>query len=524
MKKINLLVLLFLFAAVAVCFADGGGRYIVFFADTADIPQPVIDKMLLSKRFCMAVPINSDSRIPDNLEELVSYGKLEPALAFEPEPVFPVLASVYADGKKTDKLCGFTDFVSDNVSSFGESVNKDRFGIFLHSGAVSNNILYYFSNLRLSWVNIDNTEEDFSGVYEISGIPAFSIYKNFPTAQKDVMKWLEGKKDAVVPVLLTSKHLSDPEFMGYVIDLFDRSKYIKPAVPMFIVAAESGKIWQKKDVAFDQLKVKNTIMSKLYSAASSIGEYKSSKDFTDYAYKNAQSELMYLCSYDLLKSVSANKVSGQRMFDAAYNNIYRLLGAQLPSGEKAALPSKGVYAGTTEEVLHTNVEQIDGGVSITNSGIIKSVSVTADSSNINIVFAFDGDKRDPQVSFIDFYIDLNNIEGAGLTSMLSGANGFLTPDSAWEYALRIDSSKASLYKYSAEEAVFVADFPVDAYCVAIPQKYIKGNPANWGFQAVAVIQTEGKSKIIDFLAQSSQSRENLLAVKPLQIPAMRIKR
>jgi len=527
MKKIILCAVLLFFAVPAVFAAAQAAhveRYIVFFADTSDIPQSVVDKILSSKRFCMSVPINSDTQVPDNLEELVSYGRIEPALSFEPEPVFPVLASVYSSGKKSDKQYGFTDFVSDNISSFENNINKDNFGIFLKSGAVSNNILYYFAGLKLSWVNIDNAEDNFNGVYDIDGITSFSIYKNFPTAQKDVMKWLENKKDAVIPVLLTSKHLANQGLMDYLIDLFDRSRYIKPAVPMFITLTESDKIEQKKSVSFDQIKVKNSVMSKLYNAASSISGYKDSKNFTDYSYKNAQSELMYLCSYDLLKSVSANKVSGQRMFDAAYSNIYRLLGTDVPGDDKSLPETKDIYSGTTEEVLLTNIGQTDNGVSITNDGIIKSIGVTADSSSINIVFTFDGDKWDAGVSFIDFYIDLNNIEGAGSTSMLSGVNGFLTPDSGWEYALRIDPSKASLYKYSAEGAVFVTDLPVTASSVVIPQKYIKGNPANWGYQAVAVSQTEGKAKIVDFLAQSSQSRDSLLAVKPFQIPAVRIKK
>lgn len=527
MKKIIVSLMLILQFA---CFASASGeRFIVFFAETADFPEKVSDKILFSNRFCMAVPLPSGSTVPAVLEELVSKGRIEPSLVFEPEPVFPILATVYSSSDKKSDRQGFNDFVSGGINEFSDGVNKERFGVFLHSGAVSNNILYYFAGLKLPWVNIDNMEESFKGAYQIDGITTFSLYKKFPSAQKDVMKWLSARTEAVIPVLLTKKHLQNTEFMEYLIDLFDKSKYIKPALPLYVTSLKQDMIDEKKAVEFEQISVRPTIMTKLYSAVSFINEYKSSSDFLEYSYKNAQSELIYLCGYDLLKGVSANKVASQRMFDAAYNNIFRLLGAEAPSdkelfSKKPDISGSSLYTGT-EEVLHTGVVSVDGGVSIDNDGIISNLTVLLKDGSVNMNLSFEQGGWNDKIAYVDIYIDMNNFEGAGSTAMLPGTNGYLTPDSAWEYALRVSKDKVLLYRHAADSVTFLTEIQSSGLSFSIIQKYIRGNPANWGYQAVSVSENEeGQSKIEDFFVQSAQNRAVFLSIKPFQIAAVRLKK
>lgn len=527
MKKI-ILSLAFIFNFAALSFATGS-RYIVFFAENADIPESVSDKILFSKRFCMTVPIIAGSTVPAGLEELVSAGRIEPSLVFEPEPVFPILATVYSSSERKSDRHGFNDFVCGAMNDFETGANKERFGVFLHSGNVSHNILYYFAGLKLPWINIDNMETSFKGVYTIDGITTFSMYKKFPTAQKDIMKWLETKKENIIPVLLTKKHLQNAEFMEYIIDLFDRSKYIKPAVPLYLTMLQKDMIAQKDSVSFELLSVRPSLMTKLYSAVSFINEYRESSDFIEYSYRNAQSELVYLCSYDLLKGVSSNKVASQRMFDAAYNNIFRLLGAEAPSdkdlySKQPDAVKTNLYTGT-EEVLHTEAVLTEGGVSVNNDGLVKNLTVISKDGAINFSLSFERGEWNEKVSFVDIYIDMNNFEGAGSTSMLSGVSGYMTPDSAWEYALRVSKDKIMIYRHSSDAAVFVAEIQGSGLSFSVLQKYIRGNPGNWGYQAVSVSETEdGKAKIEDFFIQSSQSRGSFLSVKPFQIPAVRVKK
>jgi hypothetical protein len=125
---------------------------------------------------------------------------------------------------------------------------------------------------------------------------------------------------------------------------------------------------------------------------------------------------------------------------------------------------------------------------------------------------------------MDFYIDLNNIEGAGSTSFLSGINGFLTTDSGWEYSLRIYKDKAILYKYSSDGAAFISNISVCDGSVLIPQKYIRGNPANWGFQAIVVSEITKEKVVIDFFYQGDNTKDKILSTKPFQVSAIRIRK
>ena len=175
------------------------------------------------------------------------------------------------------------------------------------------------------------------------------------------------------------------------------------------------------------------------------------------------------------------------MFDATYDNIHRLLGA-FELGENKISES---YVYSDEKNIsissnkQTSVELISDGISINNDGLLKSIQVIAKNNNIKINFSFKDDKWDDNIAFIDFYIDLNNIDGAGSTSLLSGVNGFLTTESGWEYSLRIYKDKAVLYKYSSDGASYVSNLIVSGDAsILIPQKYIRGNPSRWVYQSI----------------------------------------
>ncbi|AKL98608.1 hypothetical protein [Endomicrobium proavitum] len=513
MKKILLsLCVIFTFCAAAFC---AGERYIIFFSETSDIPAGAVEKILSSKRFCIVVPIAAGEKIPDNLDELASSGKAELSLVFNPEPIFPVLAQVYKmSGAKNLKASGFGDYVSGNLKEFANSANRESFGAFLKSGEVSKEILSYFAGAKLSWVNVQNAPDSLTGAFLSDGINAFVIYDNFPTAQKDVMPWLAAKTGNIIPVLLTKKHLSNAALMKYLIDLFEKSLYIKPAVPLYVSTVAKDLIPVKKSVSFSEESSANeNVLNKLYAAAGYINKYRGSSSFDELSYKNAQSELGYLCGFDLLNGIASNAVSSVRMFDAAYNNIFRLLGYPIPD-EASSQTSSFADAGSNA----SQIKQISGGVSITNEGYIYGIAVYNSGESIRVdVAAAWGEK----VDFIDLYIDMNNLDWAGSTSMLAGAPGFLTSDSGWEYAVRITKNKALLYRHSAEGAALVSEINVTGSYFSIPNRYLRGNPENWGYQAVSVSQNK---EITDFLNQTSKTKSAVLSSKPVQLTAIRIQK
>jgi hypothetical protein len=505
-----------------------GNRYIVFFAESPDILQIVIDKMFLSEHFCITVPVNPIIGIPENLEKLVSCKKIEPAVSLNPETVLPVLTMLSRiRSEKSGMQNIFEKYISNNLNDFETNTNRNAFGIFLNFAEVSRNMLYYFAGLSLlPWINADNIEENIAGVYCIDGVAVFSLYKNFPCNQKDVIKWLETKHENIIPVLLTKRHLQDAKFMEYLIDFFDNSRRIKPVMPLHITEVEKNML-QQRNVCFKQFPVNIELTEKLYSVVGLVDNYEHFLYFKEYAYNNTLSELIYLCSSDLLRNASTDKSGGKRMFDAACGNIYRLLGAAYPEDKKSENSAHTVQAGKGDVVVSDEqslVNSISNGIAIYNKGLLKLIKVVSENNSVKINLYFEDEKWNESIAFVDFYIDLNNVYGVGATSLLNGINGFLMAESGWEYALRIYKDKAVLYKYSSDEASIVSNLPVNDASVLIPQKYIRGNPVNWGYQAVVVSEFDGKKNITDFLNQSAKTKEAVLSEKPFHLAAVRLRK
>jgi hypothetical protein len=461
-------------------------RYIAFFAESPDILQTVVDKMLLSERFCMTVLTNPIIGISENLEKLVSRKKIELTVT-----------------------------------------NRNAFDIFLNFAEASHNILCCFAGLSLSCINADNIEENISGAYDIDSVAVFSLYKNFPYNQKDVIKWLETKRENIIPVLLTRRHLQDAKFMEYLIDFFDNSSRVKPVMPLHITEVEKNML-QQKNVRFKQFLANVELMEKLYSVISLIYNYADFPGFKEYAYKhNALSELTCFCSPDLLRNTSVDKSGRKKIFDATCWNICYLLGVVYPEDRKSDNSAHAVQTGerdvSVSDRQQSVVDNISNGIAIYNKGLLKLIKVVSENNNIKINFYFEDEKWNESIVFIDFYIDLNNVCGAGATSLLEGINGFLTTGSGWEYALRIYKGKAVLYKHSLDGASIVSNLPVNGASVLIPQKYIRGNPVNWGYQAVVVSEVDGKKFITDFLNQGAKAKEVVLSEKPFQLSAVRLR-
>jgi hypothetical protein len=90
--------------------------------------------------------------------------------------------------------------------------------------------------------------------------------------------------------------------------------------------------------------------------------------------------------------------------------------------------------------------------------------------------------------------------------------------------LRIYKNKAVLYKYSLDGASIVSALLVNGDSVLVPQKYIRGNSVNWGYQAVLVSEIDGKKIIADFLNQSAKTKEAVLSEKPFQSSIVKLRK
>ncbi|MDR3112414.1 MAG: hypothetical protein LBU55_04545 [Elusimicrobiota bacterium] len=515
-------------------------RRIVFFAETLDIPKSVVNKILDSKRFCLVVPVNSATGISENLEPLISCGKAEPALSLLNEPILPVVAS-FSNSilKNRDKHNIFHSYISGYTENFDEKINKKRFGIFLKFAVVSEEIVEYFGKSKISWVNAKNlyanTGEFLNGAFVCGETVVFAPYENFPDKQVEVMSWLEKRKEKIIPVVLKEKHIQNYAFMEYLIDVFDNSVYIKPAIPLFILFMEKETL-VKGNFSFKSFPLSSAVMDKIDSAVSAI---ESCKDDSSFAYENAKSELIQLCSGDIIKEVMNANDNAINMFNVTYSNILRLLQITQPASKVTQRPSwsekkeeKRVVWSNSE----TSVKDVSDGIIISNKGLINSIKIVktakkAEKLNMNeeyikVTFSFSGLANDiwsNKISFVDFYIDLNYIDDVGNTSTFKDVGGFLSPDSAWEYALRVTERRATLYRSNPDGPKVIVDIPVSGASFFVPSKYIRGNPVNWGYQAMAISKHDKNIEILDILNQNIKKKSVILSTKPLVMSAVRLK-
>jgi hypothetical protein len=94
----------------------------------------------------------------------------------------------------------------------------------------------------------------------------------------------------------------------------------------------------------------------------------------------------------------------------------------------------------------------------------------------------------------DIYIDLNHVIGAGSIRLLEGRGAFAQARDAWEYALSISGGDARLYRAGTGDPEEVAGMKTESdpekgeIRVAVPREQLRGNPARWGYIALALAE------------------------------------
>ncbi|MDR3049860.1 MAG: hypothetical protein LBV16_08525 [Elusimicrobiota bacterium] len=528
MTKKLLISAMFLFLISPLANAQSKFRYIVFFAQTSNIPQPVINKILASNYFCLSVPIGVSDALPNNIEELIASGKAEAALSFEHEPLLPIASSVYGPvGYTPDKQDIFVDYFKSGIEAFKNKMNQDRFGLYLKSGDISSDFLTFFAQNKFVWANTSNIAENIYGTYRISGMNTFSVYKNFPSNSNDVMKWLGARNEFVIPVLLTERQLNDTAFMSYIIDLFDKSLYIKPIAPLYLSNVEKESFAVKTNVSFSQLELSGSAMEKLNSAADMIKKYRNMPGYSQVAYKNAQSEFLALLDYQLLLGVESRNPEYTRLFSAIHENVLKFMGISIMTDADKEKMQKNiaVYENTGEEsLISADIWSISGGISVASDDLIKGITIVSSAQEgVKITLKFGAADWNNTIAFIDLYIDINNVDGLGSTAMLKGVKGFLDSNNGWEFAVRIYKNRALLYRDTPNGPALLGEFLVKNNAVII-NKFLKGNPRNWAVQAVAINTSGGDNKVIDFLGSgNTKTKKEILSATPIEIPAVKVK-
>jgi hypothetical protein len=247
-----------------------------------------------------------------------------------------------------------------------------------------------------------------------------------------------------------------------------------------------------------------------------------------------------------MQTMRGNRQELEQEFQAGLFNVYRLMGksppidmregeassddayissaaAQSPFGQSlVGQLSDGQYhvECSSYNFIYYNPPKIDGGhaikrfsVQINDDSIVYSVALASVSATSGV--------------YVDVYMDLNNIRGAGATMMLPPVTeGYLNPEDAWEFALQINRTNAVLYRAGRIQNSVVATFntrrPFEVY---LPRTVMRGNPLRWGYQAALFEPSplrKGSFQISDFLVKNEAQREKVLKNNPTYLPAARV--
>ncbi|MDR2772703.1 MAG: hypothetical protein LBB93_04470 [Elusimicrobiota bacterium] len=496
-------------------------KYVVFFAQTAEIPQDVLNLINNSKQFCLNVPLTGAREPPEALEELISTGKIELSLTFIPEPVFPALLSVYNQGGlRSERMEIFESYISGNKNDFRNNVRKNNFGLFLSNGIVSDPIVRIFAKENLRWINISNSSTYIRGIYNVSGLNSFFTYPDFPNNAQDALRWIASRNGTVIPVILTPAHLQNRVFMRDLITALDNRRDIRPASPLYISLLRKDLIRPApKTLAYKGTRETSSIVSALNDAVATMIRYKKSKQFSEPLFKNAQDELVYMCNLYFLD----NNTVGDTAFDAAYANIFRLLNGEVP------INAVETQINEPPPILEEGAERavaIDNGIRVeSEGGSIRYIDLFTSAQGLTIDIIFTQGRWDNNVDYVELYIDMNRIDNMGLTSSIGGTAS-LTPSSAWEFALKITKRSAVLYRATQNAPVAVAEFNVDGGGrIVIPVTYLNGNPKNWGIQALAIKEKSTNEKsLLDYLSRNEIEKIKVLRAGTAVFTTVRLRR
>ena len=271
--------------------------------------------------------------------------------------------------------------------------------------------------------------------------------------------------------------------------------------------------------------IQKLVWEHLKKAQLKLIEYESSDSYDKEKYQAALEEIYSLekpiwfenyVSYD-----AGKKKENDLWFRAGLSNVYRIIAIKPPSeisipffvsADNLFLPSP-----TTNEYIVFFNDESDKDIILSSCNII---SFGVQKSTLGITFNIFVSSQESEV--VDIYIDMNKKNNAGETSFLLGHKGFTDMLSAWEYAISVSTADACLYRYNHRgfpTAIKVFSIKKESQRnlvkFLIPETYIRGNPANWGYIIAGFLPT---GDIFDIIGNDIPLQDAII-----QVPALRMK-
>ncbi|MFC1500863.1 hypothetical protein ACFL58_00210 [Elusimicrobiota bacterium] len=497
-----------LFASADILFAEEPKqKHIIFIADWGDEepPEEVISLLVYNPMIKLAIPWPSSLEPTDQVKYLAESGQIEPILTIENEPILPLIykTEIPAEPKFTYSYPqDIWDIVAKNNIQYRSYFQRGSKGLYLRSGIFGEKTISGLKNLGLTWANRKILDPSDGIGYVRKRFLVLNMKRNYIHNPEKSWRWITGHKEDVVAIVFSKSWRLNYEFLSYVGQQLLVNKDVKMIVPQDIFSNGTLKKFPRKNLTLDAdlnpwIRDVN-LWKKLYMARRAIRAYKNSGKAELNILDVVKNELNFIYKYDTFAKAQANSNSEEyQIVCAGISNIYRFLKIKEP--KEADIDAEEMDEEDFDEENVSQKFKISRGkyfLGVHNTPNMKektkltyfSVALSSWSVNYRVHLL---KKTTDYNCHADIYIDMNNKRGAGLVRLLPGKDAFLDPKNAWEYAIRIKDDSAELYKASRFNPVLVKAFDIsEGNKVLIPKSILRGNPLNWGYQAVALHEVE----------------------------------
>lgn len=505
-----LLSLLFLFVSVNG-FAQN--KTVVFFAETLDgISAKVIQKIGSSDKFCLAACFDENKYIKQNIQNLIDSYKIEPILNII-EPYFPLIyKEINLNLSMTlNKIKNCEEFFKNYKTIYRKTFSRYKHGLYLKGSAFNDEILKMFYQYNILWTMAQTEEDSQKGLFLKNGVALFVPYKNLTTSETKIKQWFNSTDNTnVVPIILSSWHIKDEQFMLALINFINKNNTIDVELPINAAFYGYNSKTIKKNISLKILSyVPKENILKLYLANKEIEEYGNTKG-NDEIYTILCDELSSMYSYNVINGILNNNQNSIKLFDISYTNIFRMLNKKIPNINEFQNIINDKNKLVADDGICKFIKK-NNSIVINNDGNVFTMFAVY-KNNDYVRFQTDADLT--AIDSIDIYIDMNNIAYTGSQKMLKPVNAFVVPEHSWEFAIRITQQNIYVYKYLADKAELIETVPNENENsdIKIYSNILKGNPYNWNYQVVAIKSGE----VVDFIENKDKKEKQFKSV-PLQI-------
>lgn len=446
---------------------------------------------------------------------LIAEGRLEIALRLQGDPILPLIQGLPEAPRRQDPLKRIAIAREEYRKFFGRLPE----GFVPGAGLAAPGLLRAFKAMRLRWVAVGGESADPwpsrppTTFVKARPLPSFTAPLDpsaIPDPERSLLVYVADESQGLLPA-------------GSLLDFLDNIRGVKTSwnwstVSEVVIAREPGpdasevsdwSSWTGEDYEAWWEHPSLKAAWKLYAgAAKALKRYRNSGTANLKVLESATSDLYMTQSsrfYRLLSRFEGSEEAreAEEEFRTLLISVYHRIKRAPPEGLFASLVEEGVDDIPTRSPSRTKRLRITQGpawLSFANpafspkSGALWRIdAVRVDWDETDIVFTYrmgeveaPGETARPQGLLLHTYIDLNHVVGAGSTKLLAGHRLFIKARDAWEYALSVTGTEASLYRWAGrriETARTQPEVDPDAgeIRVRFPREKLRGNPLRWGY-------------------------------------------